>query len=107
MNSYKMVSDSYREYLETHPDISAEKKAEIERKIKILDYLEGCSKEDRFELFDSGAFQEIAKGYYLIAIENSQVSEETKSILRRELRTLFDTVTASEAEEYYFHSHSV
>ncbi len=107
MNNYEMLAESYEEYLRDHPDASGEKKQEMNRKIKAATILGGCTKEERAEMFDIGAFQEIAKGYYLIAIENADVSEETKSKLRRELRSLFRDVTAMEAESYYFQYHSV
>lgn len=101
MNSYKTQSNSYKEYLEKYPDTPTEIKEDMLRKIKTLDFLSDSTKEERAELFNSGAFNDVARGYFLMAIDNTEVTEETKSKLLKELRYLFDTVTAEQATDYY------
>lgn len=98
MNGYQMTADSYRKLLEREQDID---RASIESKIKALDFLATCSKEERLELFNSSAFNDVVKGYMQMAIDNMKLEEETKSGLLQELRYLFDTVTAEQAEDYY------
>ena len=101
MNSYRTQSNSYKEYLEKHPEAPTEIKEDMLRKIKALDFLSDSTKEERAELFNSGTFNDVAKGYFLMAIDNAEVAEETKSKLLKELRFLFDTVTAEQATDYY------
>lgn len=101
MNGYKLQSDSYRQYIEKHPDIEEEVKKNMESNIKVYDFLASCSKEERLELFNSSAFNDVVRGYFLMAIDNLKLDEETRSGLLNELRFLFDEKTADEAEAYY------
>lgn len=98
MNGYQMTADSYRTLLEREQDID---RASIESKIKALDFLATCSKEERLELFNSSAFNDVVKGYLKMACNNMELEDEVRQGLLNELRYLFDTVTAEQAEDYY------
>ena len=98
MNGYQMTADSYRTLLEREQNID---RASIERKIKALDFLATCTKEERLELFNSSAFNDVVKGYLKMACNNMELEDETRQGLLNELRYLFDTVTADQAEDYY------
>ena len=101
MNGYKIMSDGYKAFLQAHPEEPEEAKAGIQRKIKALDFLADCSKEEKLELFNSGAFNDVIKGYFKMSIDNSDLKDESKKELQTELLHLLDTVTAGQAEEYY------
>lgn len=98
MNGYQMTADSYRKLLEIKKDLNREA---IEKKIKALDFLATCDNEEIIELFNSSAFNDIVNGYFEMAIDNMGLEAETKSGLLNELRYLFDTKTADEANAYY------
>lgn len=101
MNGYQMHSQAYKDYLEKHPDIEAEVRADIESKIKALDFLADSTRAERLELFNSSAFNDVTRGYLKMAIDNTELEDETGKRLLRELSYLFDTVTAGQAEDYY------
>lgn len=104
MNGYQMTADSYRQLLESdkYPDIDREA---IQHKIKALDFLATATEEERLELFNSSAFNDVVKGYLKMAVDNIELEEEEREEVRQKLlnefRYLFDTVTAKQAEEYY------
>ena len=101
MNGYAMTSQAYKRYLEEHPDEPDNIKESIYHKIKALDLLAECTEEERLELFNSSAFNDVVKGYVKMAANNIGLDDGTKGWLLSELRFLFSTVTADEAEAYY------
>ena len=101
MNGYKLIADSYRDFLQTEKDID---KAEVEQKIKALDFLASCSKEEMYELFNSSAFNDVVKGYVLLALDNLKTDTEQRNAIVNEVSYLFDIKSAAEAEQYY-HEH--
>ena len=101
MNGYKMQSIAYKKYLEDNPDTPAGIKAGMENKIKLYDFLGECTKSERLELFNSSAFNDVVKGYLLMAADNLNIDEATKSDLLKELNSLFDNISAEQAENYY------
>lgn len=100
MNGYQMTADSYRQLLESdkYPDLDREA---IKHKIKALDFLATATEEERLELFNSSAFNDVVKGYIKMAVDNMELEDEVRQGLLNELRYLFDTVTADQAEDYY------
>lgn len=99
MNGYKLMADSYRE--------AAEKgiisKEEAEKIARNYDYLAGCDTEDIYNLFDSSAFNEIAKSYLRIAakelIEEGTIDEEQGRAIRNRFSLLFSEKQAKEVCE--------
>lgn len=98
MNGYQMTADSYRKLLESEKDID---RASTESKIKALDFLATATEKERLELFNSSAFNDVVKGYLKMACDNLKLEDEVRQGLLNELRYLFDTVTADQAEDYY------
>lgn len=77
MNGYKLMADSYRKLAERNG--SSE---EIERNIKIYDFLSTLDKQDINILFDSGAFNDITKCYCKVAMDNCGIDREiAKNVL--------------------------
>lgn len=100
MNGYQMTADSYRQLLESDKSQDIDREA-IQHKIKALDFLATATEEERLELFNSSAFNDVVKGYMKMAVDNMELDKETRQGLLNELRYLFDTVTADQAEAYY------
>ena len=96
-----MTADAYRQYLEQHPDDSQEVKADLACKIKALDIMANCSDSERLALFDTSAFNDVVKGYVMIALDNIGIEEEQRKAIVNEVSYLFDVTTANEAKEYY------
>lgn len=108
MNGFELHSQSYKKYLKEHPNEPEDVRAPMLRKIKALDFLSGCTEAERLELFNSSAFNDVVKGYLKLAVDNIKLDmdDEDKAELRQsllnEFRYLFDTVTADQAQAYYY-----
>lgn len=100
MNGYKMSADAYRDYL-AKKNPPGEVRADIERKITALDFMASTDRATQYELFNSSGFNDVAKGYFLMALDNTGIDKEKRADIMREIRYLFDTVTAEQAERYY------
>lgn len=99
MNGYKLMAESYRKAAE-EGKISKEEAA---KDCRIFDFLASCDQEDIFRLFDSSAFNEIAKSYLRIAvkelIEEEEIEEEQGRAVRNRFSLLFSEKKASEVWE--------
>ena len=99
MNGYKLMAESYRKAAE-QGNISKE---EAEKTARAYDFLAGCDQEDIFNLFDSSAFNEIAKSYMRLAvkelIEEGTIEEEQGRAVRNRFSLLFSEKKASEVWE--------
>ena len=96
MNGFKILADSYRK-AEQEGTMS---KGEVENKIRVYDFLATCNDDDICNMFDSGAFNEIAKGYMRIAvkelIEENVIDEEQGQAVKNRYALLFSEKTAKE-----------
>ena len=90
MNGFALVSDSQRKAAESGM-ISRE---EADKKCRVYDFLAACDKEDLYILFDSSAFNEIAKAYLRQAVEEltaeGKITEEQGRSVRNRVSVLFD-----------------
>lgn len=98
MNSYQMTADAYKRLLKADKGIDRES---TERKIAALEIMANTDRRTQYEIFNSSGFNDIAKGYFLMALDNAGAEDETKRNVMREVKYLLDTVTADEAEQYY------
>lgn len=104
MNGYQMTADAYKKLLEKEPAENTETIARMKCTINALEYLAGADDQTIYELFDSSAFNDIVKGYVKLALANTGTDEEQAKAIMQELRFLFDTKGAAEAESYYTNS---
>lgn len=99
MNGFKLMSDSYREAL-AKGEVTQE---EAEKKCKAYDFLSTCSQDDFYNLFDSSAFNEIAKSYLRIAVKEliseGKINEEQGKAIRNRFSVLFDEKQAKDVCE--------
>lgn len=100
MNGYEMSANVYREYL-TENNPTGRARADIEHKIKALDIMASTDRETQHEMFNSTAFNSIAKGYFLMALDRAKTGQKKKADIMREVGYLLDTVTADQAESYF------
>ncbi len=92
MNEYKLMADNYRHLIEK----GKIDKDTAEKKIRIFDFLSTCDEDDIGILFNSGAFNEIMKGYLKAIIADAGVNDETASNLRESTRWVLDTKSAAD-----------
>jgi len=95
-----MSADAYKTYLE-RDNPTGEARASTERKITALEIMANTDRPTQYEIFNSSGFNDIVKGYILMALDNLETDTETRKDILREIRYLFDTVTAEQAEQYY------
>ena len=90
MNGFTMMADSYRKHGE-------------EKKANLYDFLGTCSNEDIYTLFDSSAFNEVAKSYMRLAVrelvDEGELEEEQGIAVRNRFSLLFDEKQAKEVCE--------
>ncbi len=99
MNGYKMLADSYRALLND----ATTNQDNIRTHITALDFLAKCDKATIYALFDSSAFNDIVKGYVSMVADNAEeLTDEQKSHLKYHVESLFDMVSARQAEDYYY-----
>lgn len=91
MNGFEMMAESYR------------KAAGEEKKARVYDFLGTCDQEDFYTLFDSTAFNEIAKDYLRETvrrlIDRGTIDEEQGQAIKNTYSMLFEDMTAKEISE--------
>lgn len=98
MDGYELQAASYEQYLNTHP-VEPEIKEELERKIKALRLFIGTTESERDEMFNSGAFNDICRGYFKKAMKNCNIPDKTISAVLEEFKWLLDTISATDARK--------
>lgn len=96
MNGFALMADSYRKLLDNP---NPEQKAEAERHIRMYDFLATCNQDDFYTLFDSSAFNDIAKDYFRLALKQAGVDDDTRSDVMNELRFLLSEKSAKQVCE--------
>lgn len=99
MNGFKLMADSIRKLASEgkfNPD-------EANKQARLYDFLSTCDNDDICTLFDSTAFNDIAKGYMRLAIKrliaSGTIDEEQGTAIRNEYAKLFEDKQAKEILE--------
>ncbi len=96
MNGFSMMADSYRK-LAAEGKISQD---EAVKKCRIFDFLGSCDQDDIYDMFDSSAFNEIAKSYIRIAVKElvseGTLDDDQARAVRNRFSFLFDEKRAKE-----------
>lgn len=96
MNGYKMIAEAYRKAFES----GKIQKEEAEKMVRIYEFLGSCNQDDFCTMFDSSAFNEIAKSYMRLAvkelIDEETIDEDQGRAIRNRFSLLFDEKTAKE-----------
>ena len=87
MNGFKLLADAHRQ-------------AGQQRQAELLEILAGCTQEDICFLFDSTAFNDIAKGYLRQTCngleQNGTITAEQSTAIKTHFSLLFDEKKAAE-----------
>lgn len=102
MGSYGIMSAAHKLYLQRHPSVAPEQRAEIEKYIKVCDILNHCDREERLKIFDTGAFNNAVKGYIVMASDQLKLTDKQKNELLDTIQLLLYSRTAKDAEQYYY-----
>ena len=96
MNGFKLMSDSYRKAAEQ----GAITQRQADKECKVYDFLATCDDEDICNLFDSTAFNDIAKSYMRRAVkelaDEGTIDEEQARAVRNRYSLLVDEIQAHE-----------
>ena len=96
MNGFELMSESYRKAAE-QGKITQER---ADKECRIYDFLAACDQEDICSMFDSSAFNDIAKSYMRLAVkeltEEGTIDEEQARAVRNRFSLLFDEKRANE-----------
>jgi hypothetical protein len=99
MNGFKLMADSYRKAAE-EGKISKE---QADKDCRIFDFLGTCDDDDFYKLFDSSAFNEIAKSYMRLAVKElvseGTIDEDQGKAVRNRFSLLFDEKQAKDVCE--------
>lgn len=99
MNGFELMAESYRK-IASEGNMAA---AEAEKKCKAFDFLASCDEEDIYNLFDSSAFNEIAKSYMRLTVKElvseGKLDDEQAKAVRNRFSLLFDEKKAKEVCE--------
>lgn len=100
MDGFELLAKSYEKQLKEHPEWDATAKEEVERTIKCLNLLVGTNDLDRDEIFNSGAFNDICKGYFRKSMQNCKLDDDTINAVMDEFKWLLETISATEARKF-------
>ncbi|MBQ3794959.1 MAG: hypothetical protein IJJ64_07975 [Butyrivibrio sp.] len=96
MNGFQLQADAYRKAAE-QGKITQE---QADKECKVFDFLATCDDEDICNLFNSSAFNEIAKSYMRLAVrelaDEGVIDEEQATAVRNRYSLLFDEKRAQE-----------
>lgn len=95
MNGFKLLAESYQKIMDGEP-VNEQEKIVIQNKIKLLSFIGDCSQEDIAELYNTSAFNEIAKAYCKKALQNCGADRDMIDNVMQEMKWLHDTVSAEE-----------
>lgn len=95
MSGYAFMADVMRNAAESADEPT---KGELERKAALYDFLGNCTQWDICALFDSSAFNEIAKGYLRRALSDLQddntINSDQAEAIRARFAGIFDEMQA-------------
>ena len=102
MNDYELQIKSYRHFIETgRYDNDPEGKKSALAIIKSLEPLAERTEEERIEMFNSGAFNEVLKAYTEVTLKNCKLDDDTIHRVMGELNYTLDMMTAKEVLKKY------
>lgn len=99
MNGYELTANTYRRLLETETDHAAI--ADMQSKLKVYSFLAEITEQERLELFNSSAFNDVCKGYMLAALDSIGIDHDTQQKAVYAMAAQFDSMSAEQAEKYY------
>lgn len=99
MNGYQLLANTYRRQLDAQQ--TAAERAAIQDKITAFSFLADATEGQRLALFDSGAFNDVCKGFLLMTLNIIGESAEGQERALNVLTGLLDEQTAEAAARLY------
>lgn len=99
MNGYEMTANTYRRLLEKETDHAAI--TDMQSKLKVYSFLAELTEKEILEIFNSGAFNDVCKGYMLAALDHIGIDHDTQKKAVYAIGAEFDSMNAKQAEAYY------
>ncbi|MDF2950561.1 MAG: hypothetical protein K0S18_144 [Anaerocolumna sp.] len=96
MNGYELTAQSYEALMKR--DNSNISKDDCESKIKVYRTLASLSESEIIEIFNSGAFNDVLKGYCKMALKNCGIKDNQISYVMDEIKWLLDTIPAAQVK---------
>lgn len=94
-NGYGIFADVCQKML-TQENLTEAEKKDLERQLRVNEFLAACDDEDIPVLFDSGAFNEIVVRYAKTAMRQAGISEEERDSAITEIRRLFSDYSSKD-----------
>ena len=101
MNELSIKAFGLKKYLERHPTLSADEKKAVTKEIQFYENVATYSRKQLLKIFDSTTYNNVLKGYMMMAMDEVRLRKEKKREISEALRFILDTVDAEEAEHYY------
>lgn len=98
MDNFEFTAQSYEQII-AKPDTSDELKQHLKVQITALRAISGKSDSEIAAIFNTGAFNDIVRGYVKKALVNTNLAKELVEDVLGELNYLFDAITAEEAKK--------
>ncbi len=99
-SGYAVMARIYRDRMERGPQGSDAREA-LARKIDALETIAAADTGTIYALYDTGAFNDITRGYIELALDAAGVNEKTRGDVLDALRAIYDTTDAGQAELYH------
>lgn len=96
MNGYTLIADTYRNLAKQ----GKFDKELAEKKVRVLEFLATCDKDDICSLSDSSAFNDIISAYIKLAVDMADIDEESKEKVKKVSYLVFDEKNAKEVLKY-------
>lgn len=100
----KEIHTEYAGWAELYKRQMQEPGTDLERtaaKVKAFEFLSTCTDADIFALFDTSVFNDIMKGYVMLAAKSAELLEEDAAAIMGGIRCALDDTSAEKAYKYY------
>ena len=98
MNGYQIIANQYRDVCK---DLEGQERKELEDKAKAYQFLADANRPTQLELFNSGAFNNVVKGYVLMSMNELHIDDNEIGAVIQRISELMDEKTSKEAEQYF------
>ena len=98
MNGYQAFAETYARLFEKEPE--GPERENLLKKVQAFKAAASYSDEELAALFDTGAFNDILKGYVRLAAKYTDLSDEAKTDLYKAVKFALSEFTASDAVNY-------
>lgn len=95
MDGYELLANSYQHVIDTR-EMSTEERDGMQLTVEALRCLVGKNEQFVAEMFNTGAFNDICKGYFKMSLKNCKLPQKTIDAVMDEFKWLLETKPAIE-----------